>query len=79
MTSVALCGTLHASDGKTYKNTVVGGKTMPEVRTNLPDELHRSLKEEAAREGLHLKKLIAIILEEHIHNNSKQGGVKRGG
>ena len=44
---------------------------MPEIRTSLPDELHRSLKEEAAREGLHLKKLIAIVLEEHVQNNSK--------
>ena len=49
---------------------------MPEVRTNLVDELHRSLKEEAARKGLHLKRLIAIILEEHVRNNLKQGGEK---
>ena len=45
---------------------------MTEVRSSLDESLHRSLKEEAAREGLHLKKLIAIILEEHIQNNRKR-------
>ena len=39
---------------------------MTEVRAPLPEILHRKLKEEAAREGLHLKVLVARILEEHI-------------
>jgi len=46
---------------------------MPEVRAPLPDKLHRKLKEEAAREGLHLKALVAKILQEHIE---KQKGNK---
>ena len=36
---------------------------MPEIRASLSIELHRNLKEEAAREGLHLKDLLAKILE----------------
>jgi len=39
---------------------------MPEVRTPLSEQLHRKLKEEAAREGLHLKVLVANILQNHI-------------
>jgi len=42
---------------------------MTEIRTDLEEALHRSLKEEAARKGLHLKKLIAIILQEHVRSN----------
>ena len=48
---------------------------MPEVRASLSVELHRKLKAEAAREGVHLKQLIAKILEEHTKN---MGGAKRG-
>ena len=47
---------------------------MPEVRTSLGVELHRKLKSEAARQGMHLKDLIAKILEKHANN---QGGFKR--
>ena len=50
---------------------------MPEVRTNLPDKLHRSLKEEAAHKGTHLKDLIAKVLEEHAQNNSKREEERR--
>lgn len=39
---------------------------MVEVRAPLPDEVHRRLKEEAARKGLHLKDLIVIILKQHV-------------
>jgi len=39
---------------------------MGEVRASLPEEVHRQLKEEAARKGLHLNELIARILMEHL-------------
>ena len=45
---------------------------MPEVRTTLSDQLHRLLKEEAARKGLHLKQLIATILKEHIEREKER-------
>ncbi len=38
---------------------------MPEIRTSVSVSLHRELKGEAVRKGLHLKQLIAQILEEH--------------
>jgi len=47
---------------------------MPEIRATLTTELHRKLKAEAARQGMHLKDLIAKILEKHANN---QGGFKR--
>ena len=45
---------------------------MGEVRASLPEEIHRKLKEEAARKGLHLKVLIANILQEHLERQKKQ-------
>lgn len=45
---------------------------MPEVRAPLTEQLHRKLKEEAAREGLHLKALIAKILQEHVQKQKEQ-------
>jgi len=47
---------------------------MPEIRANLTTELHRKLKAEAAREGMHLKELVAKVLEEHVNS---RGGSKR--
>jgi predicted DNA binding CopG/RHH family protein len=47
---------------------------MPEVRASLSVELHRKLKAEAAHRGMHLKKLIAKILEEH---SKGQEGAKK--
>lgn len=47
---------------------------MPEIRANLTAELHRKLKAEAAQKGMHLKELIARILEEHTKS---QGGAKK--
>lgn len=47
---------------------------VPEIRASLSSELHRKLKAEAAREGVHLKDLIARILEEHV---KEQKGVGR--
>lgn len=41
-------------------------REMPEVRATLSAELHRKLKAEAAQKGMHLKELIAQILEEHV-------------
>ncbi len=48
---------------------------MPEIRATLTTELHRKLKAEAAREGMHLKDLIAKVLEKHANI---QGGGKKG-
>ncbi len=45
---------------------------MREVRTSLPDDLHRLLKEEAARKGLHLKDLVATILKEHVDKEREE-------
>lgn len=45
---------------------------MPEVRASLSEELHRQLKEQAARDGLHLKALIAKILQEHVQKQKEQ-------
>jgi len=42
---------------------------MPEIRTSLSVELHRKLKGEAVRKGMHLKQLVAHILEEHVKGN----------
>ena len=47
---------------------------MPEIRANLNVDLHRRLKSEAAREGKHLKQLVAEILEQHA--KSYHGGVQ---
>lgn len=47
---------------------------MPEIRASLTVPIHRKLKVEAAREGMHLKELIARILKEHV--NSQGGGKK---
>ena len=49
---------------------------MGEVRASLPEKVHRQLKEEAAREGLHLKVLIAKILQEHLERQKKRGGAE---
>jgi predicted HicB family RNase H-like nuclease len=50
------------------------GDMMPEIRASLSTELHRKLKAEAARKGVHLKDLIAKILEKHTNS---QGGSKK--
>jgi hypothetical protein len=42
---------------------------MPEIRTSLSIELHRKLKGEAVNKGMHLKQLVAHILEEHVKGN----------
>ena len=43
---------------------------MPEIRASVTVEVHRKLKEEAARDGKHLKVLIAELLVAHIKNGS---------
>jgi hypothetical protein len=48
---------------------------MPEIRASVTVEVHRKLKEEAARDGKHLKVLVAELLVEHIKNG---GGGARG-
>jgi len=48
-----------------------GVNEMPEVRAPLTEQLHRKLKEEAAREGLHLKVLVAKILQDHIEKQKE--------
>ena len=45
------------------------GDMMPEIRTSLSVELHRKLKGEAVNKGMHLKHLVAQILEEHAKSN----------
>jgi predicted HicB family RNase H-like nuclease len=39
---------------------------MPEIRASVTVEVHRKLKEEAARSGKHLKALVAEILLEYL-------------
>lgn len=46
---------------------------MPEIRTSVTVEVHRKLKEEAARSGKHLKTLVSEILVAHIQANSGGG------
>jgi len=46
---------------------------MPEIRASVTVEVHRKLKEEAARDGKHLKALIAEVLIEHIKNGGGGG------
>jgi hypothetical protein len=48
---------------------------MPEIRASVTVEVHRKLKEEAARDGKHLKVLIAELLLAHIKNGA---GVAQG-
>ena len=47
---------------------------MPEIRASVTVEVHRKLKEEAARDGKHLKELVAEVLIAHLHNGA--GGLK---
>jgi len=47
---------------------------MPEIRASVTVEVHRKLKEEAARNGKHLKELINEILIWHVKNG--EGGGK---
>jgi predicted HicB family RNase H-like nuclease len=47
---------------------------MPEIRASVTVEVHRKLKEEAARDGKHLKELINEILIVHVKNG--EGGGK---
>ena len=48
---------------------------MPEIRASVTVEVHRKLKEEAARDGKHLKVLVAEVLMEHIKNGG--GGARK--
>jgi hypothetical protein len=41
---------------------------MPEIRASITVEVHRKLKEEAARSGKPLKALVSEILVAHIQN-----------
>jgi len=43
---------------------------MPEIRASVTVEVHRKLKEEAARNGKHLKELVAEVLMAHIKNGA---------
>ena len=46
---------------------------MPEIRASVAVDVHRKLKEEAARSGKHLKALVSEILEAHIKNGAGGG------
>ena len=48
---------------------------MPEIRASVTVDVHRKLKEEAARSGKHLKELVAEILQEHL--STGEGGAKK--
>jgi len=47
---------------------------MPEIRAAVTVEVHRKLKEEAARSGKHLKELVAEVLVAYVKDG--KGGVK---
>jgi len=47
---------------------------MPEIRASVTVEVHRKLKEEAARDGKHLKELVSEVLVAHLRNGA--GGLK---
>ena len=49
---------------------------MPEIRASVTVEVHRKLKEEAARNGKHLKELVAEVLIAHLRNGAGQVGGK---
>jgi hypothetical protein len=46
---------------------------MPEIRASVTVEVHRKLKEEAARNGKHLKELVAEVLVAHLKNGAGGG------
>jgi len=46
---------------------------MPEIRASVTVEVHRKLKEEAARNGKHLKELVAEVLMAHIKSGAAGG------
>ena len=46
---------------------------MPEIRASVTVEVHRKLKQEAARNGKHLKELVAEVLIAHLHNGAGGG------
>ena len=48
---------------------------MTEIRASVTVEVHRKLKEEAARSGKHLKELVAEVLQTHVAKNGS-GDVK---
>jgi hypothetical protein len=48
---------------------------MSEIRASVTVEVHRKLKEEAARNGKHLKELVAELLIAHVQNG--KGGDKK--
>jgi hypothetical protein len=41
---------------------------MTEIRASVTVDVHRKLKEEAARSGKHLKELVAEVLQVHVKN-----------
>ena len=46
---------------------------MTEIRASVTVEVHRKLKEEAARSGKHLKELVAELLQVHVKNGAGDG------
>jgi len=57
-------------------------KNMPEIRASVTVEVHRKLKQEAARDGKHLKELVSEVLVAHLRNGAgglKGKAVKKGG
>jgi hypothetical protein len=46
---------------------------MTEIRASVTVEVHRKLKEEAARDGRHLKDLVAELLQSHVKDVGGNG------
>jgi hypothetical protein len=64
-------------DGRTSFFIFYGGVKVPEIRATVDVQLHRKLKAEAAREGLHLKQLIAKILGDYTKNKGGGNGERK--
>jgi hypothetical protein len=64
-------------DGRTSLFILYGGVKVPEIRATVDVQLHRKLKAEAAREGLHLKQLIAKILGDYTKNKGGGNGERK--
>jgi len=47
---------------------------MTEIRASVTVDVHRKLKEEAARDGRHLKDLIAEVLQSHVSRGFSGNG-----
>jgi predicted HicB family RNase H-like nuclease len=49
---------------------------MAQIRYEIPDNVHRALKAEAARRGIALKELIVLVLTEATTRRAHNGGAR---